>query len=69
VTDEKSKRGSKPGQRSAGRPRELIDPVRFLVSLERQQLDELEELAQDREQSVASLVREALVALLKRRRR
>jgi predicted transcriptional regulator len=45
------------------------DPVRFLITLERAEKDALEEIAEKQGRSVASLVREALQALLKRRRR
>ena len=62
----KNRGGRRPG---SGRPPVYEDPVRFLVTLERAEKEALEELAEDREQSVASLVREALTALLKRRRR
>ena len=65
----KSKRqhgGKRPG---AGRPPLLEDPVRFILSLERRDVEALEEIAVERGQSIASLVRRAVAAFLKRRRR
>jgi hypothetical protein len=62
----KGKRGGKrPG---AGRPPTLKDPVRFLVTIERTEIDALEEVAKERDQSIASLVRSAVTAYLRRRR-
>ena len=62
----KGKRGGKrPG---AGRPPTLKDPVRFIMSIERTEIEALEEIAQERDQSIASLVRSAVTAYLRRRR-
>ena len=64
----KSKRqhgGKRPG---AGRPPSLEDPVRFILSLERTDIEALEEIAEERGQSIASLVRQAVATFLKRRR-
>jgi hypothetical protein len=58
--------GKRPG---AGRPPTLKDPVRFLVTFERTEIDALEVIAQERDQSIASLVRSAVTAYLRRRRR
>ncbi len=58
--------GKRPG---AGRPPTLNDPVRFLVTFESAEIDALEEIARERGQSIASLVRSAVTALLRRRRR
>jgi hypothetical protein len=67
VRKSKGKRGGKrPG---AGRPSTLKDPVRFLVTFERAEIDALEEIAKERDQSIASLVRSAVAAYLRRRRR
>ena len=66
VRKPKGKRGGKrPG---AGRPPTLKDPVRFLVTFERTEIDALEEIARERDQSIASLVRSAVTAFLRRRR-
>ncbi len=67
VRKSKGKRGGKrPG---AGRPSTLNDPVRFLVTIERTEIDALEAIAKEREQSIASQVRSAVTAYLRRRRR
>jgi len=66
VRKTKGKRGGKrPG---AGRPSTLNDPVRFLVTFERTEIDALEATAQARGQTIASLVRSAVTAYLRRRR-
>jgi hypothetical protein len=68
MTDRKSK-GKRGGKRpGAGRPPTLKDPVRFLVTFERTEIDALEEIARERDQSIASLVRSAVTAFLRRRR-
>jgi hypothetical protein len=67
VQKSKGKRGGKrPG---AGRPSTLKDPVRFLVTFERAEIDALEAIARERDQSIASLVRSSVTAYLRRRRR
>jgi hypothetical protein len=67
VRKPKGKRGGKrPG---AGRPPTLKDPVRFLVTFERTEIDALEEIAREGDQSIASLVRSAVTAYLRRRRK
>ena len=58
--------GRRPG---AGRPRVLEDKVRIAVDIERADVEALEEIADDQERSVASLVRQAVSAFLRRRRR
>jgi hypothetical protein len=66
IRKSKGKRGGKrPG---AGRPPTLNDPVRFIMSIERTEIDALEEIARERDQSIASLVRSAVTAYLRRRR-
>ena len=63
----KGKRGgARPG---AGRPPVVHDPVRFTLDLERPDFEALEEIADQRGRSIASLVREAVGAFLKRRKR
>ena len=62
--------GKHGGKRAgAGRPATLEDPIRFLVSFEKRDIEALEEIADDQDRSVASLVRQAVSAFLKRRRR
>ena len=58
--------GWRPG---AGRKPRLKDPVGFSLELEKADVDSLQEIAQKHGASVASLVREAVGAYLKRRRR
>ncbi len=58
--------GKRPG---AGRPPTLNDPVRFIMTIERSEIDALEAIARERGQSIASLVRSAVTAYLRRRRR
>ena len=58
--------GWRPG---AGRKPRLKDPVGFSLELERADVDSLQAIARRRGAPVASLVREALAAYLKRRRK
>ncbi len=58
--------GWRPG---AGRKPTLRDPVSFTGDIERPDMDALEAIAEKRGTSVASLVRAAVAAFLKRRRR
>ena len=58
--------GWRPG---SGRKPQLKDPVRFTGELERPDIEALEAIAEERGVSVASLVRAAVVAYVKRRRR
>ncbi len=58
--------GKRPG---AGRPSTLKDPVRILMTIERTEIDALETIAKERDQSIASLVRSAVTAYLRRRKR
>ncbi len=58
--------GRRPG---AGRPPTLEDPVRFIMAVERAEMEALEAIARERGQSIASLVRSAITAYLRRRRR
>ncbi len=58
--------GWRPG---AGRKPTLRDPVSFTGDIERPDMDALEAIAEKRGTSVASLVRAAVAAYVKRRRR
>jgi hypothetical protein len=58
--------GWRPG---AGRKPTLRDPVSFTGDIERLDMDALEAIAEERGVSVASLVRAAVVAYVKRQRR
>ncbi len=58
--------GWRPG---AGRKPVLKDAVSFTGDIERRDMEALEAIARQKGASVASLVREALAAYLKRRRR
>ncbi len=58
--------GWRPG---AGRKPRLKDPVGFSLELEKADVDSLQEIARKKGASVASLVRAAVGAYLKRRRR
>ena len=58
--------GWRPG---AGRKPTLRDPVSFTGDIERPDMDALEAIAEERGVSVASLVRAAVVAYVKRQRR
>ncbi len=67
IRKSKGKRGGKrPG---AGRPPTLKDPVRFIMTIERTQIEALEEIAEERGQTIASLVRSAVRVFLRRTRR
>ncbi len=69
MTAQKSK-GNRGGKRpGAGRPPTLKDPVRFIMTIERTEIDALEEIAREQKQSIASLVRSAVTAFLRRRRK
>ena len=65
-TRKRSHGGKRPG---AGRPKLLEDKVRVGVDLERRDVEALDEIAEERGVSVASLVRAAVAAYLTRRRR
>jgi hypothetical protein len=58
--------GARPG---AGRPTVLKDRVRFMVHLERADLEALQELADEDEVSVGQVIRDILSRSLSRRRR
>ncbi len=58
--------GWRPG---AGRKPRLKDPVGFSLELEKADVDSLQEIARKRGTSVATVVRAAIGAYLKRRRR
>ena len=66
-TPRKGKRGGRrPG---AGRKPVLDEPVSFTAYFERAEMEALDEIAEERGVSVASLVREAVSAYLARRKR
>ncbi len=58
--------GWRPG---AGRKPTMKDPVSFTGDIERADMDALETIAEEREVSIASLVRAAVTAYVKRRRK
>ncbi len=58
--------GARPG---AGRKPELREPHRYSMDFEGPQMDALEQIASEREVSIASVVREAVDAYLARRRK
>ena len=58
--------GKRPG---AGRPPTLKDPVRFIMTIESAEIEALEKIAEERGQTIASLVRSAVTAYLRRRRK
>ncbi len=58
--------GARPG---AGRKPELREPYRYSMDFEGPQMDALEQIASEREVSIASVVREAVDAYLARRRK
>ena len=66
-------RKKKPGRggrrEGAGRKPFLEDPVAFTLDIETPEMDALRALAEEREASVASLVRSAITAFLRRRKR
>ena len=53
----------------AGRKPSLEDPVSVTVDVEKPQIEALQEIANEREVSVAALIREAIKMHLRRRRR
>ena len=53
----------------SGRPRMVQDPVRLAIDHEREDTEALRELAEDRDTSVAELVRAAVRAYVKRQQR
>ena len=67
MAKKKSTRGGwRPG---AGRKPILSDRVSLTVYVDSEQYDQLAELAEEKEQSLASIAREAITAYLKRKRR
>ena len=58
--------GARPG---AGRKRIVANPERIAVDLEKPDLDALRALAEERDTSVAALIRGAVTAYLKRTKR
>ncbi len=58
--------GWRPG---AGRKPTLKEPISFTGDIERADIEALESIAEEREVSIASLVRAAVGAYLKRRKR
>ena len=69
VTTRKKKSGWGGARRGAGRKPELEDPVRFTVDFEGPNFDALKAIADERDVSVASLIREAVRRLVARQRR
>ena len=67
MAKKKSTRGGwRPG---AGRKPILSDRVSLTVYVDSEQYDRLAELAEEKEQSLASIAREAITAYLKRKRK
>jgi hypothetical protein len=67
VTKKKSTRGgSRPG---AGRKPILRDRVGLTVHVDGEQYDQLAKMAEEKQQSLGSLVREAITTYLKRRKK
>ena len=66
VTQKSSWGGKRPG---AGRKPILRDRVGFTVHVDGEQYDQLTELAEEKEQSLGSVVREAITAYLTRKRK
>ncbi len=69
VTARKKKSGWGGTRRGAGRKPELEDPVRFTVDFEGPDFDALKAIADERDVSVASLVRESVRRFVARQRR
>jgi hypothetical protein len=68
----KPAKGTRGGAREgAGRPPELVDPVRITIGFEREDLESLQTIGEGSGRSLASLVREGarLVILRHRRKR
>ncbi len=63
----KARHGGK--RAGAGRPRLFRDPVRVALDLERSEVKTLTKIAEKQDRSLASVIREAVGAFLKRRRR
>lgn len=65
--DEQKKKRQHGGRRpGAGRPRRLINPVALSTSVSRETLAEIDTLAVQRRQSRAELLRDALLAYLRK---
>ena len=69
VEEMAAKRGPGGARPGAGRKRIVADPERIAVDLEKPDLDALRTLAEERETSVAALIRRAVGAYLKRAKR
>jgi hypothetical protein len=52
-----------------GRPPTLEDPVRFILTIERREIDALRKIARRQGQTIASVVRKAISAYRKSQRR
>ena len=66
----KKKSGGRGGARpGSGRPTLLQDRVRFMVHMERSDLEALQQLADEDEVSVGQVIRDILSRSLRRRRR
>ena len=66
----RKKKGKRGGARpGAGRPPVVHDPVRFTLDFERPDFEALDRIAEEKGQSMASLVRAAVATFVKRRRR
>lgn len=65
----KTKTGHGGVRRNAGRPREVLDPVRLAVDFERPDADALSVLATERGESLAATLRRIVHGYLTRSRR
>ena len=69
VVARKKKPGRGGRREGAGRKRIVTDPVAFTLDIERPEMDVLRAIAEERGASVASLVRKAISAFLRRQKR
>ena len=70
IVANRTTKGTRGGWRpGAGRKPTLKDPVSFTGELERADVDALQGIADEREVSIASLVRTAVAAYVRRQRR
>ena len=66
VVARKKKPGRGGRREGAGRKRIVTDPVAFTLDIERPEMDALRAIADERDASVASLVRKAITTFLRR---